>query len=341
MSAFSAEHADGASVAGPGSVGIGHSLGEPLSRLRALMALVQFSFVRLWRIRQMGWVALGLLAILGSTVAVMTYGGIGWGLPERYSFRYRTTFQDYQQRLDLLQMVPLSPEAMAIEIAVLAPYRAVLADPIFLEDWSFLFFSRWVIFGMYLSFILPLFSLAYASGAIGAERESRTLIWLMTRPLPRSWVYLAKLLGVIPWCLLAGMGGLLVLGLAGGPLGMRAVGVYWPTAFLGTIAFTCLFHLFGALFRRPAVLGLVYLFFFETLVANLPGSLKQLSLNYYIRSLFYHDAVSEVSSAMPATLDVYEPASSATAVAVLLIASFVLTLLGMIIFARQEPSEEL
>jgi ABC-2 type transport system permease protein len=310
------------------------------SRLRAFLALVRFSFVRMWHIRQMGWVAVGLLVLLGSIVAVVTYGGIGWGLPERYSFRFRTTFYDYQQQLDLLQMVPLSPEAMAIELAVLAPYRAVMADPIFLQDWSFLFFSRWVIFGMYLSFVLPLFTLAFASGAIGAERESRTLIWLLTRPIPRSWVYFAKLLGVLPWSVLAALGGLLVLGLAGGPLGMRAVSIYWPTALLGSVAFSCLFHLFGSLFRRPTVVGLVYLFFFETLVANLPGSLKQLSLNYYVRSLFYHDAVTVVSSAVPANLDVYDPATPTTAITVLLIVSTALTALGMVLFARAEPAEE-
>ena len=43
------------------------------------------------------------------------------------------------------------------------------------------------------------------------------------------------------------------------------------------------FHLFGALFPRPAIVGLLYAFFFETLLSELPipGTLKRLSINYY------------------------------------------------------------
>ena len=48
-----------------------------------------------------------------------------------------------------------------------------------------------------------------------------------------------------------------------------------PSVLAGSIALAALFHLMGALVRRPAVVGLVYIFFFETLVANLPGSQRQ------------------------------------------------------------------
>ena len=309
--------------------------------MRAFVALVAFSFGRLWRVRQMGWVALGLLALLCATVAVMTHGPLGWGLAERYSFRHKIRYADHGEQLDQVQMTAFSPDALAIELAVFAPYRALLADEKFQADWAFLNFSRWVVFAMYLGFVLPLFTLAYASAAIGGEREGRTLLWLLTRPLPRWAVYLGTFLGVLPWCLVASVGGLVALGLAGGDLGRRAIAVYWPAAVLGTVALAALFHLIGALFRRPTVIGLVYVFFFESLVANLPGSLKQLSLNYYVRSLLYNEATGVVSSAVPETLDVYDPAGPMTAGAVLLAATVGITLVGMILFARQEPAEEI
>ena len=89
----------------------------------------------------------------------------------------------------------------------------------------------------------------------------------------------------------------------------------------GTIGFAALFHLVGAVFRRPAVFGLVYIFFFETLVANLPGSLKQLSLNYYVKSLLYNEATAAVTTATPESLDVYAPADPVTAWITLLAAA--------------------
>jgi len=310
------------------------------SPLAAFAALVAFSFRRLWRVRQMGWVAVGLLAVLTATVAIITHGPAGWGLPDRYSFRFQTKYRDIPQQLDQVQGLPLPPDGVALQVGVVGAFRAVLADDKFLADWAFLNFSRWVVFTMYLSFLLPLFTLAYASGAVGTEREGRTLIWLFTRPLPRWAVYLAKFLGVLPWCLLASVGGFAVLCLAGGELGVRAFATYWPAAVAGTVGFAALFHLIGAIFRRPAVVGLVYVFFFETLVANLPGSLKQLSLNYYARSLLYNEATATLGTVTPDSLDVYAPADPTTAWVTLLAAALGLTLLGMYLFGRQEPKDE-
>lgn len=317
----------------------GSAVSEP-SPLRAFWALTAFLFTRLWRIRQMGWVALGLLTLVTATVAVMTYGPIGWGIANRYSSRHKIVVSEYGTRLDQVQMTAFSPDVLAVEAAVFAAYRGVMADPHFQADWAFLSYSRWVIFAMYLGFVLPLFTLAYASGAIGGEREGGTLIWLLTRPLPRWAVYLATFFGVLPWCLIVNGLGLLLLGLAGGELGHRAVAAYGSTIVLGTVALASLFHLIGALFRRPAVVGLVYIFFFETLVANLPGSLKQLSLNYYIRSLLYNEAMSNVTTAVPETFEVYEPADTTTARLVLVAASLLFTGIGMVLFARQEPAIE-
>jgi hypothetical protein len=85
----------------------------------------------------------------------------------------------------------------------------------------------------------------------------------------------------------------------------------------------------------------VYIFFFETLVANLPGSLKRLSLNYYVRSLLYNDAASVAPSVRPESVDVYDPMGSAACWIVLLSATAVITMIGAWLFSRQEPKEEL
>jgi hypothetical protein len=84
----------------------------------------------------------------------------------------------------------------------------------------------------------------------------------------------------------------------------------------------------------------VYAFFFETLVANLPGSLKELSLNYYVRSLLYNEATAAVATVAPSSLDVYAPADPVTAWVTLLLAALGLTLLGMYLAGRQEPRDE-
>ena len=325
------------------------SILAPQSSLLAFLALVRLTLRRHWRVRALGWVSAGLVALMSVAVAVFTHGPVGWRLENRPNMvadhksagAVRMTYREYaDDRLAYYQALPGPPDQLAVRAIAFAGPRAVMNDPVLLDDYAFLNFSRWVVFGLFLSFTLPLFTLAYASGAIGAEREGRTLIWLATRPLPRGAVYLAKFLGVLPWCVAVSMLGLGALCLAGGELGRRAFGFYWPAAVVASVGFSALFHLIGAAFRRPTVVGLVYVFFFETLVANLPGSLKQLSLNFYARSLLYNKAAEAAGGVTPTNLDVYAPTDSGTAVAVLLLAACALTAVGMAVFARQEPREE-
>jgi ABC-type transport system involved in multi-copper enzyme maturation permease subunit len=208
----------------------------------------------------------------------------------------------------------------------------------FRSDWTFVNFTRWVMLVGFVGFVLPLFTMSYASAAFGTERESRSLVWLMTRPIPRSAIYLAKLLGTLPWCVLFGLGGFAAMCLAGGDLGRRAFALYWPAAVAGTVAFAALFHLVGALFRRPVVVGLVYVFFFEALVAALPGSLKLLSLSYYVRSLMYNAAT--VASYPTELLEMMQAVSDRSAWTFLAVAAIGLTGLGMWLFARSEYRDD-
>ena len=324
---------------------------SPPSAFRAFGALVLFSFRRHGKVRQLGWVAFGLLAILSGLVLVVSTGDLGWRLETRVrkvsnpkdkegNEPVAMTYRQYgDERLPIYEVLPTTPEGFGLKVAVASAYRFKMQDREFLDDYAFLSFVRTVVFGYFLSFLLPLLTLAYASGAVGAERESRTLLWLLTRPLPRWAIYLAKYLGTMPWCV--GVCGLafVAMCLCGGELGRRALVLYWPAVLAGSLAFGSLFHLVGAVFRWPAVVGLVYVFFFELLVGALPGSLKQLSLSFYVRSLFYNETATAIARAKPENVDVFAPTDPSTAWVTLLAASLAVTIAGMWLFGRQEPKD--
>ena len=310
------------------------------SAVRAFFALTWLTLRRQWRVRALGWATFGLVALITLSVALITTGRNGWGFDTRWSGRYRTLYRDYVHVLDVAMALPVPGAAYGVEAGVFGAFRAMLADPQFLADFAFLNFSRWVVFGLYLGFLLPMINLAFASGAIGGEREGRTMIWLFTRPQPRAAMYVAKFLGVLPWCVLVSLAGLAAVCAAGGPVGRQAYVAFAPDIALGSVAFAALFHLLGAMVKRPAVVGLAYVFFFETLVANLPGSLKQLSLNYYVRSALFDAASSRVSTLTPEALDVYAPADGLSARLTLVVATVAVTALGAFLFGRAEPSEE-
>jgi ABC-2 type transport system permease protein len=317
--------------------------------LTAFAVLTVHSFQRHWRVKQMGWVAVGLLALVVTWVTLVSARG-AWGLDNRRVGRGLPAYPVYGDKLLPAQMradAAISPVTYGIPSLIMAAPQRLLATPgqepnsprfTFRSEWTFVNFTRWVMLVGFVGFVLPLFTLSYASAAFGTERESRSLVWLMTRPIPRSAIYLAKFLGTLPWCVVFGLGGFAAMCLAGGELGRRAFALYWPAAVVGTVAFAALFHLVGALFRRPVVVGLVYVFFFEALVAALPGSLKLLSLSFYVRSLMYNGAT---AAGYPTELlDMITSVPDRNAWMFLAIVTAGLTGLGMWLFARSEYRDD-
>jgi ABC-2 type transport system permease protein len=328
------------------------------SAFRAFCVLVIQSFQRLWRVRQMGWISLALLGLIVAWVAIFTASPIGWDMPDRRIGRGLPTNRQYAE-MELLPNrfdpsrydsktipqitpneipAPFDPVRNNLQTLILSIPYAVWNSEKYVKDLGFMTFTKWVILATYLVFVLPLFTLSYATAAFGTDRESRSLIWLMTRPIPRSGIYLAKFLGALPWCVMFGLGGFVALCLAGGEYGRKALVMFWPAATGATIAFSALFHLIGAIFRRPVVVGLVYVFFFEALVGALPGSLKLLSLTFYVRSLMYNAAVA--SGCQAELLDVPQAVSSTTAWEMLGAATVLLTAFGMWLFARLEYRDD-
>jgi ABC-type transport system involved in multi-copper enzyme maturation permease subunit len=191
-----------------------------------------------------------------------------------------------------------------------------------------------VVFTVFLGFLLPIWSLSFATEALGGERESRTLVWLLTRPLPRWSIYLAKFLAVLPWCLALNLGGFTLLCFLAGAPGRTALGLYWPAILGGTVAFCALFHLMSALFRRAAVLSLVYAFFLEWVLGNMPGTMKRISISFYTRCLMFDAA--EPYGLQPDRPTIYLPVSGPAAWVVLASLTAVFLVIGMVVFSRSE-----
>lgn len=301
-----------------------HHLAAPASPVRAWLYLVAFAFRRQARVRQMVGVALGLLTICLLLVTAFT-ASAGW---DRFQWRIN-------------RFKPYTVEHVAGGVARPVIDQSEYMAQVRRETRPTAVFSRWVVFLLFLGFLMPLFSLSFGTAALGQEREGRSLVWLLTRPLPRWGVYLAEFLGVLPWCLLMTVGGFGVLCLAGGETGRGAFLLYAPGVLAGTMAFAALFHLFGALVPRPAIVGLLYAFFFETMLSELPipGTLKRLSINYYTRCLLYSAA--ETQDVPTETSSLFVPVSPLTAWAVLLAGTVAITAVGMWLFARTESRDDL
>jgi hypothetical protein len=303
-------------------------------KLRACLYLVWLSWVRQSRLGMMVWISLALLAAV-LLMVVAWNAKTGWGRVKRPNWK-QLQLQSDEEVLRKLYVAsalaaPLgSPAATAAQGGVLASVQAARN----FNDSIFYNFSDWIVFGLYVNFLLPLWSLSFATEALGGERESHSLLWLLTRPLPRWAIYLAKLVAVLPWMIGLNLGGFALLCLAGGRPGPMALKLYWPAILSATLAFAALFHLFGACFRRPTIIALVYSFFLETILGNMPGYLKRISVGFYTRCMMYEAA--QHQGVQPEKPSVYLPVDGLTALAVLLGLSLILVGLGMLLFSRRE-----
>lgn len=301
------------------------------SRLRAWVYLVGLSLQRQLRFRQMVWIALALLGGCVLLVAARTATG-RWGMHGWRSWR-RTGNISYENILGQVTALLESSSSLGLpttsgQEAILMSFRALL------DQTDFFVFSTWLVFGIFVSFLLPLWSLSFATEALGGERESHSLLWLLTRPLPRPAIYLAKFVALLPWTLTLNVGGFALLCLAAGRPGPQALRLYWPAVCCATLAFAALFHLIGAIFRRPAIIALVYSFFLETILGNMPGYLKRISISFYTRCMMYEAA--QDYGVQPEKPTVFLPVDGSTAMWILTGLTVVFLLLGMVLFSRKE-----
>lgn len=191
--------------------------------------------------------------------------------------------------------------------------------------WSFVGFSQNILAGLYLTFILPLICLCFGTQTVGGDWEEKSLVWLLTRPLPRSAIYLAKYVAALPWTLGLSVGGLFLVGAMAGPElkpttplavartvsegtaaasidppvfteqntipkgwpGVESAKAFWPVTVWGALAYLGLFQLLGCCFRRSTIIGVAYTFVLEIIVGNMPGLMKRASIAFYNRCQMY------------------------------------------------------
>ena len=128
--------------------------------------------------------------------------------------------------------------------------------------------------------LLPIVSLVFGASALGDERRDQTLSFLLVRPIARATLAGSKLLAA--WAasfLLVGAGATassVVLGMRSGdwsPLGPMLLAVA-----VSTLAYTSVFLLLGYLTGRAVLIGLAYVFIWESGITMGVASLATVSL---------------------------------------------------------------
>ncbi len=152
---------------------------------------------------------------------------------------------------------------------------------------AFTAFSEEFVLALFVSFLLPICALAYATMSIGGDREDRTLLFLLVRPLPRTLIVVSKLLATLPLVVGLVVGSFWVYCKLAGEVGAIAYPIYLPAVLYMTLAYVSLFHLFAVTFRHSTIVALAYSLFMEIFIGNMPGIVKRVTVTFFGKSMIF------------------------------------------------------
>lgn len=207
-------------------------------------------------------------------------------------------------------------------------YRHSRTPAQFIED---------VLLTVYVSFLLPMFCLSFASAGVASDREEQTLVYLLTTPLPRPWIFVAKAGAALAISLVWTIGSLTLLCWLAGKPGTDTFHTVWRSVVASTVAYVALFQLFSVIFRRATIVALGYSLFLETLVGNMPGIVKRLTICFYARCMIFESSADlGIGPTGPFNALLFQPIPGATAETILYAASLAMLLSALLIFSTRE-----
>jgi ABC-type transport system involved in multi-copper enzyme maturation permease subunit len=155
-----------------------------------------------------------------------------------------------------------------------------------------------MIWMLYLRFTIPILGVFYGTALMADEVDDKTLTYLFTRPVPRGAVLVGKYLAyLVCTCLVVLPSVMLVYFLLvrfteiAGSFGQLVTDL--GLLALGLAVYGALFAFVGAFFKRPLVIGLVFIVGWEQTAMALPGYMKRFTIAYYLQSLVPHAMPSE------------------------------------------------
>jgi len=156
------------------------------------------------------------------------------------------------------------------------PIRDIVGNTIYLD--------------LFAATLLPLATLVLATAAFGDELEDRTLQYLTLKPISRLQIVLAKFIAVLLVTVPIVWIGLMVTWAvaAWGHLGDNT-DLIWPMfagSLVGVLGFGSLFMLVSLLIQRALLVGIFYVFIWETALSRYLTGIRTISIKHYTQSMF-------------------------------------------------------
>jgi ABC-2 type transport system permease protein len=130
--------------------------------------------------------------------------------------------------------------------------------------------------GLVIRVVLPLIALVFGTAALGAELDDGTGVHLLTKPISRSTIIVAKAIVAGTLTAILIVPSTVLSGILMGGLGSDAIAVTFAFALaniVGAYLYTAIFLVLSVITSRGLIIGLAYALLWEGIVAGLlPGS---------------------------------------------------------------------
>jgi ABC-2 type transport system permease protein len=198
------------------------------------------------------------------------------------------------------------------------------------------FFSK-VMLSLYFQLLIPVLVLFFGTSIVNEELDNKTLVYLTTSPVPRRAVILGKYLAAfLLLFIIVGSGFVLsffaaALNRLGQAAAWEELGVYLGTSLLALFCYSALFTMLGTFMKKSILLGLFFVFGWESVVQYFPGVTQKFTIIHWIKSLL-------PIQANQGGFLIFQllPSPALESVAILLAVGLLFLFLAVFIFQRKE-----
>lgn len=151
-----------------------------------------------------------------------------------------------------------------------------------------------MIWVFYLRFTVPVLGVFYGTSLIADEVEDKTITYLFTRPIRRGAVLVGKYLAYLACTIFVVLPSVMIVYLLivpmRGSLGGSFIDLLKDLTLLalGLAVYGAVFAFIGSAFKRPLLVGLIFIFGWEQAALAFPGYLKKFTVAYYLQALVPH-----------------------------------------------------
>jgi ABC-type transport system involved in multi-copper enzyme maturation permease subunit len=197
----------------------------------------------------------------------------------------------WSRRTIFMVLVVGAPVVIALFLRVLVTLGAPFLEGNRMTGPAIFGLMIWV---FYLRFTIPVLGVFYGTSLMADEVEDKTITYLFTRPIRRGAVLVGKYFAYLGCTVFVVLPSVVLVYLLVVPMKGSLGGSFLDLVkdlsllALGLAVYGALFAFVGAKFKRPLLIGLVFIFGWEQAALVFPGYLKKFTIAYYLQALVPH-----------------------------------------------------